>query len=163
MTELCGQCGLCCNGGLFADVRLRSAVTAWKLRQLGFPASRHGKTWRLPQPCPAFDGRWCRCYADRPGRCRAFECRLLLNVRSGELSPAQALQRIRQARRLMAAVERRLRQLGATETAQPLSQRYQAMLAQPWDFSQSAAAVRCRNHLWSACQKLEEFLAHEFR
>ena len=46
---LCLQCGLCCNGVLFADVR----------PERGDPSplfAQHGP--RVAQPCPAFQNRW---------------------------------------------------------------------------------------------------------
>ena len=122
MTELtdtlCLQCGLCCNGVLFADVR----------RERGDPSALF--VWngpRVPQPCPAFNGKDCTCaiYADRPTRCHKFECQQLLNVKDGTTTVKKALTQIHTARKLAAKAETLLGELGFNDPELPLSQRFQ--------------------------------------
>ena len=102
--EICQKCGLCCNGVIFADVKLRPGERLAVAKALGTlsaalssaggvamadspaaPASCACKT--LVQPCAAFDGRWCRIYGERPEYCRQFECALLKRVKAGQLRP----------------------------------------------------------------------------
>lgn len=113
---LCLQCGLCCNGVLFADVRPepgdKSPLFAGRLR--------------VNQPCPAFNSATCACaiYKDRPARCRKFECRQLLGVQAGEITMDTALKRISKARQLATKVEKLLTELGHNETRLSLSRRF---------------------------------------
>jgi hypothetical protein len=118
IDALCLQCGMCCNGVLFADVR----------PEPGDPSPLFsGNRSRVPQPCPAFAAATCACaiYAERPVRCRKFECRQLLGVRQGTTTPEKALRQIRAARRLAAEVERRLAELGFNDVRLPFSRRFQ--------------------------------------
>lgn len=113
---LCLQCGLCCNGVLFADVRPEPGDTSPLFA---------GRS-RVNQPCPAFDHGTCACaiYNERPARCRKFECRQFISVRNGEITPEAALKRIRKARQLAAKVERLLAELGHEEARLSLSRRF---------------------------------------
>jgi len=113
---LCLQCGLCCNGVLFADVR----------PEPGDKSHLFAGRSRVNQPCPAFDHGTCACaiYAERPARCRKFECRQLLGVQADEITTDDALKRIRKARQLAAKVERLLAELAHNETRLSLSRRF---------------------------------------
>jgi len=113
---LCLQCGLCCNGVLFADVR----------PEPGDQSPLFAGRLRVNQPCPAFDSGTCACaiYTQRPTRCRTFECRQLLGVQAGAITTEAALKRIRTARRLAAKVERLLTELGHNNPKLPLSRRF---------------------------------------
>ena len=113
---LCLQCGLCCNGVLFADVR----------PEPGDRSPLFAGRSRVNQPCPAFNAETCACaiYKDRPARCRKFECRQLLGVQAGEITTDAALKRIRKARQLAGKVEKLLTELGNHETKLSLSRRF---------------------------------------
>jgi uncharacterized protein len=113
---LCLQCGLCCNGVLFADVR----------PEPGDQSPLFADRSRVNQPCPAFDAGTCACaiYAQRPARCRKFECRQLLGVQAGSITTDAALKRIRTARRLAAKVEVLLAELEHNNPRLPLSRRF---------------------------------------
>lgn len=113
---LCLQCGLCCNGVLFADVR----------PEPGDESPLFAGRSRVNQPCPAFNHGTCACaiYSERPVRCRRFECRQLLGVQAGEITTDAALKRIRKARQLAAKVETLLAELGHNETRLSLSRRF---------------------------------------
>jgi len=118
IDTLCLQCGLCCNGVLFADVRPEPGDASPLF---------NGKRSRVPQPCPAFNAATCACaiYAERPGRCRKFECRQLLGVREGAITTEEALRQIRKARELAGKVEKLLAELGFNNVQAPLSRRFQ--------------------------------------
>lgn len=113
---LCLQCGLCCNGVLFADVR----------PQPGDRSPLFAGRSRVNQPCPALNATTCACaiYADRPARCRKFECRQLIAVRAGEITTDAALKKIRAAQKLAAKVEALLTELGFNDPRLPLSRRF---------------------------------------
>jgi len=117
VERLCLQCGMCCNGMLFADVRPepgdRSPLFAGRAR--------------VPQPCPAFQSGDCTCaiYKERPQRCRKFACRQLLAVEVGEATVPQALCKIAKARRLGRLLEKELAALGFNNLKLPLKRRFQ--------------------------------------
>lgn len=81
----------------------------------------------MTQPCPAFNAETCACaiYAERPARCRKFECRQLLGVRTGTTTTQDALGQIRTARELAARVEKLLAELDFNNVRLPLSRRFQ--------------------------------------
>jgi uncharacterized protein len=139
---LCLVCGLCCNGVIFADVRLQANDDLERLRLLGLPLVRAGGAERpkagrsttcpspigpalkFVQPCPELEGCTCRIYADRPRYCREFECVLLKSVRAGHTQRDAALRVIRTARRRADEVLSLLRQLGNREEQLPLATRF---------------------------------------
>ena len=87
-SNLCLQCGLCCNGVIFADVAVRSISKIRILKKLGFQLTTRS---RLSQPCAAFDGCRCTIYSQRPGQCKKFDCLLLEKVRSGQATQERAI------------------------------------------------------------------------
>src|SRR6185436_15176721 len=84
--SLCLECGLCCNGAMFDDVRLDDGDRVEPWRGLGVPLRATHGGHACPQPCAAFDGGACRIYSDRPASCRDFECRVLRRLHEGELT-----------------------------------------------------------------------------
>src|SRR5512142_2644385 len=88
--QLCLSCGMCCNGVIFADVRLQAGDNAGRLREIGLPLCGTGKGaesagLKFAQPCAALEGCACRIYPERPAHCRNFECLLLKGVKSGKV------------------------------------------------------------------------------
>lgn len=126
--ELCRACGLCCDGTLFDVVKLEPGDNAGRLKAFGLPitVSRgQAAVARFPQPCAALCAdRTCRLYADRPGQCRAFECRVFKDAHAGRISFTAALRLVRQARRRADKVRRLLRELGDTEEHLGLGERF---------------------------------------
>jgi Fe-S-cluster containining protein len=125
--ELCLACGLCCNGVIFADVKLQPGDDAGRLRSVGLPVSMRQSARRAPrfrQPCAALEGWRCRVYADRPKYCREFECVLFKSVKAGRTEPDAALCVIRTARERAEKVQRLLRALGDKDEAVALSARF---------------------------------------
>jgi Fe-S-cluster containining protein len=120
-SNLCLQCGLCCNGVIFADVAVRSISKIRILKKLGFPLTTRS---RLSQPCAAFDGCRCTIYSQRPGQCKKFDCLLLEKVRSGQATQERAIQIIRKARRLVKTIEQLLEKLGNRAVDLPLRSRF---------------------------------------
>jgi hypothetical protein len=125
VEKLCLQCGLCCNGVLFADVRRERADASALFKKFGA---------RVAQPCPAFNPSDCKCalYTDRPARCRKFECKQLLGVVAGKISDPAALKKIRAAKKLAAQVTALLEMFESNlvwpdNKKLPLSQRFQTV------------------------------------
>jgi uncharacterized protein len=96
--RLCTQCGLCCDGSLFADVELANDREALKLEILGLEIDDTDRPV-LVQPCAALKNKRCSLYQFRPKCCRTFECRLLKKVKAGELSIETALHQIKTLKR----------------------------------------------------------------
>jgi uncharacterized protein len=162
VSQLCPNCGLCCNGVLFADVELRKEDDARRLANLGLGLKKKGRKQAFAQPCACFDGTLCRIYPERPAYCRTFECGLLKSVQAGELEPKKALQTIAEARRRVKQVRRMLRQLGQTDEPLALIQRYAYAMRQPVDLSDPADAVESQGELMLAMENLMQTLQHDF-
>ena len=166
VEQLCPRCGLCCDSTLFADVELRAGDDAARLRELGLPlelkseAKRRGCLAFL-QPCAGFDGRLCRFYADRPKRCRWFECGLFKRVESGTMTPSAAGKKIAEAKRRAEQVRALLRLMGQGNEHQPLAKRYAAAMSAPVDLSDDAAAER-QGELMLAVNDLMNRLQQDF-
>ena len=125
--SICLKCGLCCNGTIFADVKLQPGDDPARLRSLGLAISASRSADRAPrfaQPCSAFDGCRCRIYADRPRHCSNFECLLLRNVQEGRLERAAALRIIATARERAEKVRQGLRALGDVDETTALGARF---------------------------------------
>jgi Fe-S-cluster containining protein len=130
-NSLCLECGLCCNGVIFADVRLEPGDEANRLQSLGLPLPPDRKPQianrKFSQPCPVFDGCRCRIYADRPGYCREFECLLLKSVQAGRIEASAARRIVRAALQRAEKVKRPLRELGDADEQVALSIRFRRM------------------------------------
>ena len=151
---LCLQCGLCCNGVIFADVRAEP----------GDPSPLFAGRQRVAQPCPAFAAGDCACaiYRERPRRCRQFECRQLRGVGTGEITVAAALRRIAKARRLAAKIEKHLIALGHNNVKLTLKRRFNQCQR-----SAEAGELDASQHgqladLQLAFHQLNQLLAEEF-
>lgn len=130
-NALCLECGLCCNGVIFADVQLQPGDNPALLQTLGLsllPNRRLKiKDQKFQQPCSAYDGCRCRIYVDRPEYCRDFECLVLKSVKAGRAKTAAARRLIRTARRRAETVDQLLRDLVDQDTQLALSRRFQRM------------------------------------
>jgi len=133
-NSLCLECGLCCNGVIFANVQLQPGDNTVRLKSLGLAliSNRSSKIGlqKFKQPCTAFDGCRCQIYSDRPKYCRQFECLLLKSVKSGHTNPPDASKMIRSALRRVKKVKRLLCELGDTDEHTALSNRFRRMKRQ---------------------------------
>lgn len=131
--QLCLHCGLCCDGTLFRDVELQPGDDADKLRALRLPLTRSRRReeadhLKFPQPCGALcSDLKCRVYADRPARCRQFECALFRAVAVGTAELPAALKTIRQTRQMAEKVRRLLRELGDAGESIALAKRFKRL------------------------------------
>ena len=153
---------MCCNGVLFADVRLQRGDDAGRLAELGVTLKTGAASTRFRQPCSCLQQGFCEIYDDRPSRCRTFECRLLQKTLAGEVKERAALQSIHEARRRVEAVRRILQQLGDTDESVPLSRRYQRMMRQPIDLAADERIVNLRGQLMTAVADLASILERDF-
>ncbi|MEI7532814.1 MAG: YkgJ family cysteine cluster protein [Verrucomicrobiae bacterium] len=141
IEQLCPNCGLCCDSTLFADVELRAGDDAKRLKQLGLTLEKKGQgKLAFGQPCACYDGKLCGIYADRPKRCRAFECGLLKRVDAGELAAAAALKKISTAKIQTEKVRGLLRSLGQRDERMALTHRYAEAMSAPIDLADEASA-----------------------
>jgi Fe-S-cluster containining protein len=162
ISQLCPNCGLCCNGVLFADVELQKGDNAGRLIVLGMALKKKGMKRAFVQPCQCFDGKLCRIYNDRPKRCATFECGLLKRVQSGEMSLPAALNGIADTKKLVENVRRLLRRLGDKDEQLALTKRYSRMMAKPIDLSIDDDTGESRGELMMAVNDLMHVLQREF-
>jgi Fe-S-cluster containining protein len=143
IDQLCPNCGLCCDSTLFADVELRAGDDARRLKRLGLTLFQKTKTkLAFVQPCACFDGKLCQIYADRPNRCRKFDCGLLKRVEAGEMTPTAALKKISAAKTQAENVRALLRSLGQRDERMALTHRYADAMSRPIDLSDETGAER---------------------
>ena len=162
LDQLCPNCGLCCDSTLFADVELRPGDDANRLRQLGLTLARKGKSkLAFAQPCAGFDGRLCRFYADRPKRCRQFDCGLLKRVEAGEMPVAVALKKISGTKKQAGKIRELLDLLGQRDEKMALTHRYAAAMSAPVDLVDEKNAER-HGELMLAVSDLMEVLERDF-
>ena len=107
------------------------------------------------QPCPKLNHCRCNIYADRPTRCRQFECELLRQVDRGEASRRDAVHLIEKARLKSEIVRSLLRGLGDEEESMPLATRCDRVMDLPverdeewWDtYATFLLEVKALQHL----------------
>jgi hypothetical protein len=161
--RLCAACGMCCDGTIFHHVRLQPRDSAKALAALGLKLKRKRKHDHILQPCPAH--RECRCaiYNDRPQRCRLFECKQLKRVAAGEITEADAAQKIRDALERVGRLLALFLSAGETNTKGPLTIRYEKILAALVDPAAEAETPELRAELIREMEEFEALLEKEFR
>jgi uncharacterized protein len=162
VSQLCPNCGLCCNGVLFADVELRAGDDAGRLAELGLPLAKKGRQLAFAQPCACFDGKLCDIYTDRPKRCRTFECGLLKRVQDGGLDADAALKTIACAKSQVETVRGLLRQLGQNNERLAMTKRYAEAMSTPMDLSDHESVTERRGELMLAVDELMRQLQQDF-
>lgn len=153
---------MCCNGSLFADVRLQAGDDARRLAELGLPLVRRGAVRRFGQPCSQLAGGYCKIYENRPQHCRLFDCALLKAVKSGEIQLAAGLRIARQARRGAEQVLGLLRALGDTDEHKPLAARVRQTGARLAEVGLDQNAARTYGKLTVAAHDLNFLLGDRF-
>jgi Fe-S-cluster containining protein len=163
VEQLCPNCGLCCDSTLFADVELRAGDDAKRLAKLGLTIEQKPKTkLAFAQSCACFDGKLCGIYADRPKRCRTFECGLLKRVQAGELHADAALKTIAKTKLQAEAVRGLLRQLGQNDERLAMTKRYTEAMSAPIDLAKAEDDSERRGELMLAVDELMRRLQREF-
>jgi uncharacterized protein len=180
VDQLCPNCGLCCDGTLFADVELRAGDDAKRLKKLGlslkkkkedenekeeeddYVVKKGQRKIAFTQPCGCFDGILCKIYADRPKRCRLFECGLLKKVATGEMKAGAALEKISAAKGLATKVRRLLDSFGQSGNGAALSERYAQAMGEPVDLSDETGGAERHGKLMRAFDDLMRVLQRDF-
>jgi hypothetical protein len=85
LSTLCLECGLCCDGTLFLQVKI-SVAERQALVQLGIGVGEKSKHPVMWLPCGKLEGKCCSVYEARPGGCRRFVCALGKRLEAKELS-----------------------------------------------------------------------------
>ncbi|RLB64679.1 MAG: hypothetical protein DRI90_04035 [Deltaproteobacteria bacterium] len=102
-SELCTDCGICCDGTLFSSVSLDAAgLVAARAHRL--PVLETATESRLELPCAALRGMLCEIYDERPECCADYACELRLQVDDGRLTLADGQEIIEATRALRAQV-----------------------------------------------------------
>ncbi len=162
IEQLCPNCGLCCDSTLFADVELRASDDAKRLKKLGLTLEKKGQgKLAFAQPCACFQGKLCAIYADRPKRCRTFECRLLKRVEADEMTAVVALKKISAAKAQAEKVRELLFSLGQRDEQMALTHRYAAAMSAPIDLADETNAER-HGELMLAVNELMTRLQRDF-
>ncbi len=155
---LCTQCGLCCDGTLFADVELgRTEATRLEAMGLEIEETDGGL---LSLPCAALKGRRCGIYAHRPKCCRTFECQLLQDAKLGAVTVVRAAERITEAHARIQRVRDLLAQLGERQVRLPLKERCAAALA--GDAGATPKVNRMRSELEAALRAVDRLIETTF-
>jgi hypothetical protein len=163
VSQLCPNCGLCCNGALFADTELQRGDDARRLAELGLLITNKGKSkLAFTQPCACFDGTLCNIYGDRPKRCRTFECGLLKRVQAGELAAGAALKTISKTKRRVQKVRGLLHRLGQKDEQLALIKSYAQVMSAPIDLSKEETDSELRGELLLAYDELMKQLQRDF-
>jgi Fe-S-cluster containining protein len=163
IEQLCPNCGLCCNGVLFADVELRAGDNAARLAELGLSLKKKGQgKLAFAQSCACFDGRLCAIYNDRPERCRTFECGLLKRVENNEMQTEAALKIISKTKRQAENVRVLLRQLGQNDERLAMTKRYSQAMSAPIDLADHETDSERRGELMLAVDELMRQLQRDF-
>jgi hypothetical protein len=162
VDQLCPNCGLCCDSTLFADVELRKGDDPQALAKAGLGLfHKSNAKLAFEQPCACFDGKFCKIYAERPTRCRLFECGVLKQVQRGEMTTGAALKKIAEARARAEKVRELLRQSGQRDEQMALTHRYAETMRAPVDLS-DAAGVDRQGELMLAVNGLMQLLERDF-
>jgi len=148
---------------MFYKVRLQSNDLLRELKALGLKIKRKHTEYFSLQPCPAYREAQCAIYPQRPVRCQIFTCRQLKRVASGEISEAEALEKIHEVVQRVAQVNQFLDESGKTDPGRPLGKRYEKITAEPVDLSSDPKTVELRGRLTLAMQELEELIEKDFR
>lgn len=144
VDQLCPNCGLCCDGTIFADVELRAGDDTKRLENLGMSIQKKknedeeenededdSPKMAFTQPCACFDGKLCNIYGERPKHCRLFECGLLKRLNAGEVKASEALKKIFRAKALVTKVQDLLTAFEGDVAGAALSERYARAMQSP--------------------------------
>ena len=161
---LCTQCGLCCDGSLFADVELASPDEASALEVMGLEIEDADEEagGLLLQPCRALKGKRCSIYPHRPDCCRTFECRLLQEVKRGAVTVERAKEKIAKALKRIERIKEMIVQLGPGNERLPLKERCGEALALSEEDAADPEMNRKREELESAMASLESLMEATF-
>jgi len=103
-AQLCTSCGLCCSGIVYDSVPFGAHEVA-NVRELGLePYEEPPGQARFNLPCRHLQGTRCGVFDRRPEPCGAFRCELLKDFEAGDVSMAEAMGRVIEAKRMIEEV-----------------------------------------------------------
>ena len=85
ITELCNQCGLCCDGTLSPRARLKEKSEIEKVRSFNIDTENLGSAVYLILPCGAYNNQ-CSIYEHRPKVCRTYFCKPIQELKENNSS-----------------------------------------------------------------------------
>lgn len=103
LSELCLDCGLCCDGTLFRQVKITESERA-ALITLGIGVGAKKGAPVMPLPCGKLNGKCCTIYEARPGGCRAFVCALGTKLTRKEVTLDEAKAHVREMQARLAVL-----------------------------------------------------------
>jgi len=163
IDQLCPNCGLCCDGSLFADVELQPGDDADRLVQLGLSLKKkRRRKIAFVQPCACFDKKYCKIYSDRPRQCRLFECGVLKKVGAGKITVDAALKTISEAKALTGKVRAHLRAFKQRPDKQAMTLCYSEAMSAPIDLSHHDDFGEPHSELMQAFGDLMSLLERDF-
>lgn len=109
-SDLCINCGLCCNGTLFSHAHMREHEIEQVVR-LGMKKSTDTVMDCFSLPCPRLEGTVCSCYGDRPLVCGEFMCRLVDSLVAGEIDLQASLGIVERTREISNEVREQLSEI----------------------------------------------------
>ncbi|MBI3852149.1 MAG: YkgJ family cysteine cluster protein [Verrucomicrobia bacterium] len=162
--KLCTRCGLCCDGSLFADVELAGTDEASGLEVMGLEIEDvdEKEGGLLLQPCRALKGKRCSIYPHRPDCCRIFECRLLQEVKRGEVGVDRAKAKIAEALQRIDRVKELVVELGQRDDYLPLKERCVEALALSAEVAADPELNSKRAELQAAMISVESLIQETF-
>ena len=158
---LCTNCGLCCDGTLFADVELVGPAEVARLEIMGMETEDEDRnTGLLSQPCAALRGTRCGIYTHRPKCCRMFQCDLLQSAQRGVVTVERAMEQIAGAREQIRQVRAMLGRLGNRDEGLPIKERCAETLAA--EGGTTSETIKDRADLEAAMTSLENTIWNTF-
>ena len=89
-TDLCLDCGLCCNGTLWPGAYVEESKHHL-FKNVVKEKTNFGFSWQVPGGCEQLDNcNLCKIYENRPSKCKEFTCGVLEEVKRNEISFAYA-------------------------------------------------------------------------
>jgi Fe-S-cluster containining protein len=160
-STLCTNCGLCCDGTLFAGVELAGQAELARLEIMGTETPNGDRNvGLLSRPCAALRGTRCGIYDHRPACCRVFQCHLLQNAQRGAVTVERALEQIADAREQIGHVRVLLGRLGNRDEGLPIKKRCEETLAA--EGGTSFETIKDRADLETATTTLENTIWNTF-
>ena len=161
--QLCTDCGFCCSGVLFIDVRIDDKQELDRVVNCGVELEQHDGHNYLTQPCQCLDERsHCKVYDKRPNMCASFECGVLKHLKTGGWSLSKCKQTVKEAQVNVRALTNTLVKLGNLDVGVPLFLRTEEVLSQPWDLDGPDSVLELRDQLFQQSADLSSFLETHF-
>ncbi len=160
-SRLCQSCGLCCNGVLFHGVRVLPSDSTQALQSLGIVVHHKKREPVFDQPCVAFKKNCCSIYAQRPTRCRLFECQQLKKVAASERAEIEASELILAAKRQVEDLIQLMENMGRFNRKRPLFKEVEKFLMEAEISGEEDSITTVA--LKKASHDLQNFLNKEFR